>query len=173
MSAEIKSYREIARLRCISTGWDACILADAEIVALRAALAVSEQVVQYEQRHAAELETALAAATAPQPRHPVGAGDGNTYIVRGVTYDKDGRQALQLVTKPPEGILHHALRDQMARDAAEALKAIEEQQAKRERRLAEEQRREVDRRGSKCPCDPSGANSTQCPCPETGKPACA
>jgi len=36
--------------------------------------------------------------------------------------------------------------DTMARDAAEGLAAIEEQQAKRERRLAEEQRREVDRR---------------------------
>lgn len=37
---------------------------------------------------------------------------------------------------PPEGILHHALRDQMARDAAEGLRAIEEQQAKRNSRLA-------------------------------------
>ncbi|WP_290872084.1 hypothetical protein [Aquabacterium sp.] len=52
---------------------------------------------------------------------------------------------------PPEGILHHALRDQMnreaaARDAAEGLRAIEDQLAKRERRLAAEQRREDDRR---------------------------
>ncbi|WOH61933.1 hypothetical protein [Bradyrhizobium sp. BWC-3-1] len=39
--------------------------------------------------------------------------------------------------------------DTMARDAAEGLAAIEEQQARRERRLAAEQRREVDRRASK------------------------
>lgn len=39
--------------------------------------------------------------------------------------------------------------DGMARDAEEALAAIEEQQAKRERRMAAEQRREVDRRGAK------------------------
>lgn len=39
---------------------------DEEIGALRAALAASQQALQYEQRHAAELETALAAATAPQ-----------------------------------------------------------------------------------------------------------
>ncbi len=155
MSADIKSYREIARVRGISTGWGACILADAEITDLRAAnAALAEELevwrftnrVDELQRENDRLRAALVDATAPHFRQTVGAGDGSTYIVRGVTYDKDGRQALQLVTKPPEGILHHALRDQMARDAAEALKAIEEQQAKRERRLAEEQRREVDRR---------------------------
>lgn len=70
---------------------------------------------------------------------------GNLAMMLHQRQDKTCGESLE--TTPPEGILHHALRDQMARDAAEGLRAIEEQQAKRERRIAEEQRREVDRRG--------------------------
>jgi hypothetical protein len=57
------------RLGCVSSPGSQSAeetVRDYEIAELRTALASSQQALQYEQRHAAELETALAAATAPQ-----------------------------------------------------------------------------------------------------------
>ncbi len=84
---------------------------------LRAALAAETAALADALRHIDRLRgerNALAAAMAPQP-----------------------------VAPPAEGILHHALRDQLTK---EALDAIEAQQAKRDRRLAAEHSADIERR---------------------------
>lgn len=85
MSAQINTWQErlgVMKNAKPTTGEEAAMCM--EIAELRAALAVAQQVIEYEQRHAAESELALAAIPAP--------------------------------AAPPEGILHRALQEQMARE---------------------------------------------------------